>query len=75
MEDRQEPPKDITALVKPYTFVLQEGEEIRDDYLDYSLRLLIGRPEVLRTTSNSVEVPKKHFAKVTHEPLSQEAST
>jgi len=50
---------DLNLLVRPYTFILQEGCEIRDDYLDYSLKLMLGRPEFLWNRRSSAPSKKK----------------
>ncbi|NGX57912.1 MAG: hypothetical protein K940chlam3_00811 [Chlamydiae bacterium] len=39
--------QDLNTLIRPYTFVLQEGKAIKNNFLDYSLRLLLGRPEFI----------------------------
>lgn len=44
---KDQEPQDLVLLTRPYTFVLQEGGAIRQNYMDYSLKLLTGRPEML----------------------------
>ena len=40
--------KDLKLIVHPYLFVLKEGKKIQENYLDYSLlMLLVVSPEVL----------------------------
>jgi len=40
--------KDLHGLIHPYTFVLQEGKAIRQNYLDFSLHLLWSQPEFIK---------------------------
>jgi len=42
--------KDLQGLIHPYTFVLQEGKAIRQNYLDFSLLLLWRRPEFIHNS-------------------------
>lgn len=40
--------KNFNHLLYPYVFILKEGKEIQEDFLDYSLLLLhVGRMEIL----------------------------
>lgn len=44
--------KDLKQLLHPYIFVLKEGQEIKDDLLDYSLMMLqVTCPEVIKSPS------------------------
>jgi len=49
--------KDLNLLLHPYTFVLQEGKTIKQNYLDFSLLLLWGKPEFINNG------PKKRKSK------------
>lgn len=40
--------KQLNLLLHPYLFVLQEGKDIKEDFLDYSLMILqVGHAEIL----------------------------
>lgn len=40
----------LKLIVHPYLFVLQEGKDIKENFLDYSLMILqIGRAEILHS--------------------------
>ena len=73
VEEKIVPPKDLVTLTRPYSFILKEGGDIQENYLDYSLLLIIGRPESIRP-STTVSCPKQHFAKGMTESLPQEVS-
>jgi len=56
MKDTQT--KTFDHFLHPYLFVLKEGNEIHDDFLDYSLLLLqVGQPDVLPSPQNLKSVP------------------
>lgn len=40
---------DLNLLIRPYTFVLQEGKTIKNNFMDYNLKLLLGKPEFIKT--------------------------
>ncbi len=45
--------KPFENLFHPYIFVLKEGKEIQDDFLDYSLLLLqVGQADTLRSPNS-----------------------
>ena len=42
--------KDLHSILNPYLFVLKEGKDIQDNYMDFSLIMLkISPPEVLNS--------------------------
>lgn len=53
-------PKPLDNFLHPYVFVLKEGQEIQEDFLDYSLLLLqVGRADILHSpnTLKSLSTP------------------
>ncbi len=59
-------PKRFDNFLHPYVFILKEGKEIQQDFLDYSLLLLqVGQadilpsPDNLRYLSTAVQLLKK----------------
>lgn len=45
---KENPSKPFEHFLHPYVFVLKEGQEIHQDYLDYSLLLLlVGQADIL----------------------------
>lgn len=55
MDMKDDSTQDLQILLHPYLFVLKEGKEIRDNYLDYSLLMLrLSASEVI----NSPGAPK-----------------
>lgn len=55
--------KDISLLLHPYLFVLKEGKEFQEDYLDYSLHMLmLNCPETIKS-------PEKRHKPYTLHPL------
>lgn len=56
------PSKELKLMFNPYVFILKEGREITDDYLDYSLMMLqVTCPETLRSPTKSEITAKKPF--------------
>ncbi len=56
--------KQYTSLVRPYVFVLQEGLEIKQDYMDYSLLMLqTGCMETLRSPTAFMRKSKQNEKK------------
>jgi hypothetical protein len=54
-ESRQKP---YDHFLKPYVFVLKEGQEIHKDFLDYSLLLLqVGQADILPSPHNLKPLP------------------
>ncbi len=50
--------KDLKQILHPYLFVLKEGKEISDDYLDYSLLMLhVNCTEIL----HAPKIPKREL--------------
>lgn len=48
------PSKPLDHFFHPYMFVLKEGSEIQQDFLDYSLLLLqVGRPDTLHSPASA----------------------
>lgn len=48
----------LNHLLNPYLFVLKEGKEIQEDFLDYSLLLLqVGQPAVIPSPNNIRQFP------------------
>jgi hypothetical protein len=44
--------KDLKVILHPYIFVLKEGQEISNDFLDYSLLMLqVSCPETIKSPS------------------------
>lgn len=59
------PSKEIKLLMHPYVFVLKEGGQITNDYLDYSLLMLqVTCPEKLKS-------PLKKSIKKPFTPISE----
>lgn len=62
-------PRPFEHFIHPYVFVLKEGNEIQDDFLDYSLLLLqVGQADILRSPQSGKQyytapVLNKHVAK------------
>lgn len=51
--------KNLKALLHPYIFVLKEGGGIKDNFLDYSLMmLLVTSPETIKSPKKSSKAPK-----------------
>ncbi|MFI0434722.1 MAG: hypothetical protein ACH350_03205 [Parachlamydiaceae bacterium] len=50
---KNSPPKPFEHFLRPYLFVLKEGKEINEDFLDYSLLLFkVGFADVLPSPHN-----------------------
>lgn len=58
-------PKPFEHFLHPYVFVLKEGKEINQNFLDYSLLLLqVGIPDVLPSPNSNPLLPSViHFLK------------
>jgi hypothetical protein len=59
-------PKPYDHIIHPYIFLLKEGNEIQDDFLDYSLLMLqvshtetILSPNKLKSSSPSIQLLKR----------------
>jgi hypothetical protein len=54
--------KSYDQLLHPYVFVLKEGGDIQEDFLDYSLLLLqVGKPDVLHSPGSRLIAPSLHI--------------
>lgn len=56
--------KELKLILHPFVFVLKEGKEIKQDYLDYSLMMLqVGRPEILKSPVHHpvIKAPKSRL--------------
>lgn len=51
--------KNLKAILHPYIFVLKEGGSIKDNFLDYSLMmLLVTSPETIKSPRKKSKAPK-----------------
>lgn len=54
MNEQTDPNKDLQSILHPYLFVLKEGVDIENDYLDYSLLMLhVSSPEVIHSPGSN----------------------
>jgi hypothetical protein len=54
MKDQSNSNKDLEAILHPYLFVLKEGGDIENNYLDYSLLMLhVSAPEVIHSPGSN----------------------
>ncbi|MEM1282253.1 MAG: hypothetical protein AAGG81_01725 [Chlamydiota bacterium] len=54
MNEQHDSNKDLQSILHPYLFVLKEGVDIENDYLDYSLLMLhVSSTEVIHSPGSS----------------------
>lgn len=42
--------KNLKPILHPYIFVLKEGAQIKENFLDYTLMILqVGKPEIIKS--------------------------
>lgn len=64
MQSKAKLKEKLKLIVHPYLFVLQEGKDIKENFLDYSLMILqIGRTEVLQSPPFLAKTAKKQEPK------------
>lgn len=55
---KESQPKPFDHFLHPYIFVLKEGKEIHQDFLDYSLLLLqVGQPDIIPSPERGQSFP------------------
>lgn len=54
MKEHSDSNKDLQAILHPYLFVLKEGSDIENDFLDYSLLMLhVSAPEIIHSPGST----------------------
>ncbi len=53
--------KGITHLLYPYMFMLKEGPEFKEDFLDYSLLILHTKSEIIPSPASLSKQPPLDF--------------